>query len=204
VQATGVITLLALLLDRRGAESWLARCRNQIVSDWRPARDLAPLPHPQPPPPPPPLARSLTGYLIGVGVLVVWISGAADDMLKSLLAITHVQPTAIVLALRWPMLLIAVALTVLHVMTGLKRLPARALAALSLPIRISVLAILLVLLAHWPWLAVVDLPPASGASLTRGLNIGLGIGLGIPWGVLALMTVGFLLRDLTQLRPRRA
>ncbi len=198
VLATGTITIVAVVLQRLGAEKWLTRWFGHITASWRP-RDL-----PQPPPPPRRLGANWTVAwdLIGIGLLILWMTGAADAFWAPVSNFVHWRPADIVLALRWPVLLLVIAQTALHVMTAMRPQPTRPRTAFSLAVKVAALIVLLVLLRHWPWWQGVNLPPAVAVTATRGLNTGLGIGLGIAWGVVTVVIIASLSWDLGQLRHR--
>lgn len=126
------------------------------------------------------------------------MSGATDALLASAPGIPHWRTAAVLLTLRWPLLLIMIAQTALHVMNSLKLAPTRTRAALSLGIRTAALLILLVLLRRWPPFEVVNAPPGEIMSVTRGLHIGLGI----AWGIITVTLVGGILFDLGRLGRR--
>jgi hypothetical protein len=203
VATTGTLTVIAVALDRLGAERRLERWVGHAAASWRPARDLPPLV--KAPPVATPGVWTFTGDVIGIGVIILWVSGTLDTVLAqlwgldtvldNLWAVAHVELVAPAPVLGWPVLVIAVAQTALHGMTALK-LPRTSLTrVLFAGVKVVMLITLLVLLRHWPWLQIVDLPPAAAANAARGVNIGLGIAFGLS----ALATAGGLLRDLSSL-----
>jgi hypothetical protein len=199
VMVTGTTTIVAVILDRLGAEKWLALWFSQIVASWRP-RDLPQLPSPLRAPGP---SWTITMDLIGIGLIILWMTGWADALTGPVAGITHVLPAAIVFALRWPILLIAVAQTALHIASASRPQPTATRSALSLALKAAMLVVLMILLRHWPWIQVVDLPASSPAATADAINLGVGIGLGIAWGVVALLSVVGMLSDIAQVRYRR-
>jgi hypothetical protein len=210
VQATGALTIIALLLDRLGAakglEVWFAR----IAATWRPRN----LPRPIRPPRPTPIGWSVALDLVGIGLLVLWMSGNAGSVLV-IGPTVHVSPIAALYPLQWPLLLIALTQAAVHVVTALGSQRARLLLSLGVAIKIAILGVLFILLRNWPFYRIVvlpaNLPPASVAVVERGLHLGMGIGLGIACGVIAVITllgllwqVRFLRLSLKAATPRSA
>jgi len=195
IQVTGTVTIIAVMLDRLGAAEMLAQGFKHLQTTWRP-RDL-------PRPLAPPAVPAVTGWtvtwdLIGVGLVTLWASGALDAILVPLSAVTHLQPAAIVLGLRWPLLAAVVVYTVLQIMSVLQAWP-KLRTVLYVLFYAAVLAGLVVLLRYWPWFEVVDLPTAAAAGLAHGMNTGLGI----TWGLVTLSTVGGLSWNVAALRGQR-
>jgi hypothetical protein len=193
-----------VVLDRLGDERRLERWVGHISASWRPARDLPP--HVQAPPPvAPPGVWTFTGDAIGIALIILWVTGSldtvlaqlwgVDTVLDKLWAVAHVKLVAPAPVLGWPVLVIVVAQTALHGMAALKLLRTPLTDVLFAGVKIVMLITLLVLLRHWPWLQIVDLPPAEAANAARGVNIGLGI----AFGLIALVTAGGLLRDVSSL-----
>jgi len=195
VQVTGTVTIIAVVLDRLGAAALLSQGFSHMQATWRP-RDL-------PRPTATPAVPTVTGWtvtwdLIGVGLVALWASGELDTVLAPLSTVTHLQPAAIVLAIRWPLLAAVIVYTLLQVMAALQAQP-RLRAVLSVILYAAVLAGLGVLLRHWPWVEAVGVPPAAAAAVAHGMNTALGI----TWGLVALSTVGALLWSVAALRSER-
>ncbi len=201
VEVTGTLTIIALLLERLGAANWLAAWFARIVATWKP-RDL---PQPIRRPRPTPIGWSIALDLIGIGFLVLWISGNAQSLLV-IGPMIHVQPVAAVYLLQWPLLLIALTQTAAHVLLALGSQRVRLLLGLGIVVKVAILCVLFFLLRNWPVVRIVDLPTnlpaATVAAVERGLHVGLGIALGITWGVIAIITLFSLLWQVQHLRQR--
>jgi hypothetical protein len=198
VEITGTLTLIALVLERLGAANWLAAWFARIVATWKP-RDLPKLMRG---PRPAPIGWTVALDLIGIGLLVLWITGNAEWVL-AIGPMIHVRPVAAVYLLQWPLLLIALTQTVAHVLMALRSQRVRLLLGLGIAVKIAILCVLFFLLRNWPVVRIVDLPnlPApTVAAVERGLHLGLGIGLGITWGVIAIVTLLSLLWQARSLR----
>jgi hypothetical protein len=205
VTATGALTIIAVVLDRLGAERRLEQWAGHVTASWRPARDLPP----SPPPLRTPGAWTLTFDVMGIGLIILWMTGTLDTVLAQiwgldtalgkLWAAAHVTPAATAPVLGWPILVIAAAYTALHGMMALKVPLTVRTGVLLAGIKVVALVMLLVLLHHWPWLQIVGLPPIAAANAARGVNIGLGI----VYGMIAFMTVAGLLWDLSLIRALR-
>jgi hypothetical protein len=199
VEVTGALTIFALLLDRLGAAQWLEAGLARIAATWRPRN----LPKAARPPRPTPIGWSVALDLIGIGLLVLWMTGNAGSVLV-IGPMVHVSPVAALDPLQWPLLLIALTQAAVHVMTALGSQRVRLLLGLGVAIKVATLGVLFILLRNWPFYRIVELPanlPAASVTVVeRGLHIGMGIGLGITWGVIALITLFGLLWQVRFLR----
>jgi hypothetical protein len=199
VEVTGALTIIALVLDRLGAANWLEAWFAKIAATWRP-RDLPKFVRPIRPTP---IGWSVALDLIGIGLLVLWMTGKAGSVLV-IGPMVHVSPVAALYPLQWPLLLIALTQAAVHALVALGSQRVRLLLGLGVAIKVATLGILFILLRNWPFYRIVELPgnlpAASVAVVERGLHIGLGIGLGITWGVIAVITLFGLLWQVRVLR----